>query len=571
MKEDWKIAEEQDYGKMYRRRRCYIDTDSMVWHDYSDLEEYPDVEMFLDDYRESGFIEIDCGEKGELASVVKSITIETLRRRCNHCEHSKRGREGKDKKIYCLPNNREGCDSCPLEEAFSKGFAVQLTCKREPEKICNHCGERNQGWVYSNSKVVLDIFDVRLKGHPTVLSIERGEEVCPKCRQRIFVSKIPLVQVDLKKKMSVRLICAILNRHSKDAGIADPCKKRIAQGYGISEELMKKFCSEAYTEAREKAEKEYLGYLRSKRASEKIREKETLFRIPCGTAFCSMSLFFQARNSLGEQRTLYLCAAIEKNEIDAIDAWVHGDFSPSLPKGMADGHLNFVAGHCASVSFPRVDRLVAFRVVQLVVAYGKFLKSGRFASEDPEVTEDLIECLQGLAAGDMPLYEFERKIGTIAGWSRWARKGRIFRAAKSVLVATETLGYARNSVEPLLRLGQALPQPPMEDDLHCAEGIADHIEKSLEASAKWQATSGEAPEGCYGTNCELAILRLLYINSAVRYDPEQGSYLGVPRYGVAAAELEVLLKDGLLDDRGRRGVIRKGRNAPGGGNQNRRF
>ena len=569
MKEDWKIAEEKDFGKMYRRRRCYIDTDSVVWHDYSDLEEYPDVEMFLDDYRESGFIEIDCGEKGELASVVRSITIETLRRRCNHCEHSKRGREGKDKKIYCLPNNREGCDSCPLEEAFSKGFAVQLTCKRESEKICNHCGERNPGWVYSNSKVVLDIFDVRLKGHPTVLSIERGEEVCPKCRQRIFVSRIPLVQIDLKKKMSVRLIYAILNRHSKDAGIADPCKKHIAQGYGISEELMKKFCSEAYTEAREKAEKEYLRHLRAKSESEKNKERKNVFCIPCGTTFCSMSLFFETRNSEDAQRELYLCAAIEKDEVDAIDAWLHGDFSSTLPAGMTDTHLNFVAGHCASVFLPNVDQLLAFRMVQLVVAYGKFLKSGRFAEEDPGITEMLKSCLRGLSVGDISPWEFKQRIDDVAAWSAWARKGRIFLAAKSVLVAMKT--FEGNPAAPFLGVGQALPRPPVEDEMHHAKRIADYIERSLEASAKWQAISGEESEGCYGTNCELAILRLLYINSAVRYDPEQGSYLGVPRYGVAAAELEVLLKDGLLDDRGRWGVIRKGRNTPGGGNQNQRI
>ena len=188
-------------------------------------------------------------------------------------------------------------------------------------------------------------------------------------------------------------------------------------------------------------------------------------------------------------------------------------------------------------------------MVQLVIAYGKFMKSRRGAVEDPMITSTLTTCLHTLSAGDMDFHQFEWLIMTIADWSSSCRKQRIFRAVRRVLAVLDTY-FAYQFSTPLRARVQSLSNPPTKDNLACAEHIARLIERSLLRSAQWQGESNEDPEECYGTNSELAILRLVYINSAVTYEHHEAPYMGSPLYGIPASKLEPLLVNGLLDDHG---------------------
>lgn len=541
---------EIDYEKMYQDHECYIDTDSSDWHDYRGLEEFPDLISFLDMYRGCGLDE-SLWEVEEAATLlVKPYTISTLSEQCKKCPHSKVKQDSTTAAtIYCLPGKKEKHSSCPLEEHFSEGFIVSLEYKLRENVFCTHCHKTIERPHFDkNSLAKLPIFDVRLNGSPAKLLIERKEEICPKCHKRIAVSpEIPNITVELKQGMTMRLIHAI-NNYGKDTGISGYCKKHIAQGYGISYSTLKKYCNATSKELRKQAEQICLKH--EKRRAEEMRAI-TKFSYPSTAPRYSMALFFSELRVKEETPELCLCAAFDKKELDAVVAWAHGDFSPEIPSGSTDIHLDFLAVHCAGIIFPDIDQMLAFKMMQLAIAYGKFLKSGRYATEDRGITESLIHCLRELSSGDMPFYEFERQIEAIEQWSFSSRKQRIFRAARRVHVVLEKyLGYTAST--PLREVVRAPVFHPTEADLYHAERIAHLIESALRLSAQRQVESGEDPEGFYGTNSELAILRLLYINPAVTYDTTQGGYMGAPVYGVPASEIEALLKSGLLDDRGRR-------------------
>ena len=185
-------------------------------------------------------------------------------------------------------------------------------------------------------------------------------------------------------------------------------------------------------------------------------------------------------------------------------------------------------------------------MVQLAIAYGKFMKSHRNATEDPVITDILIGCLRVFSSEDMDFDTFE---WLIADWSFYVRKQRIFRAAKRVLNVLQTYFRDNSSTTIQMRI-QSSAQLPAKEDLDQANRITDLIQRSLLLSAQWQAESNEDPEECYGTNSELAILRLVCINPAVTYDRQEDTYMGRPFYGIPASKIEMLLQSGLLDDRG---------------------
>lgn len=263
-----------------------------------------------------------------------------------------------------------------------------------------------------------------------------------------------------------------------------------------------------------------------------------------------MSFCFSELSSQNAEPELFLCAAFDKKEIDTVSGWARGDFSSALPSGMTDTHLDFLAAHCADIIFPGVNHLLSFRMVQLAIAYGRFLKSGRYATEDREVTEALTCCLLELSSRDLYFYDLEQYIDLIEGWSSSVRKQRIFRAARRVRVIIGSFFGYRYPDMLRAELYSSI-QCPSEKSLHHAAQIGHLIEENFRLSAQRQVESNEDPDGFYGTNSALAILRLLYINPAANYDSSLRSYMGIPFCGVPASAVETMLKNGLLDDQGR--------------------
>ena len=543
-----------DYREMYRGRKCAIAFGCDVFHDFSDLEEFPDLMRFLDMYRDCGLNEkLWTSEK--VNTFAKPITISALSNQCNVCPHSKLGRDKAKAEArargdavptatYRLPNKKCVYDSCPLEKNFSAGVEVNLEYQLRKNVVCNHCHMKMESPDFT-SLAKLPFFDVRLNGTPAKLLISRKEETCRYCHGRIAVSKErPNIAVDSKHQMTIRLIYAIKSYSTRN-GISTFCKKHIAQGYGISYSLLKKFYRETSDDLRKRAEQTYLEYVRYK--EEHPRNK---FIYSVVTPRNSMSFCFSELSFKKAEPELFLCAAFDKNEIDTVSDWARGEFSPALPSGMTDTHLDFLAAHCADIVFPGVNHRLAFRMVQLAITYGKFLKSGRYATEAREITETLIRCLRALSSGDMSFYEFERHIDLIEGWSSDARKQRIFRAARRVRVILGSyLGYRHSA--PLREVVYSPIRQPTEESLCHAARIAHLTEKSLLSSAQQQVESDEDPDGFYGTNSALAILRLLYINPAANYDSSLRTYMGIPFCGVPASVVETMLKNGLLDDQGR--------------------
>lgn len=407
--------------------------------------------------------------------------------------------------------------------------------------VCNHC-KQDVIRPYCGKKSKLSFFDVRLNGTPAQLFVYRRQEICPHCKKHIAVDLIPRIQVDSNYQMSIRLIHAI-TEYSNTNGISVFCKKRLAQGYGISYELLKKFFADAFVELREKANQTYSSH-------EKGKEQAAKFFYPCTTLGYTMYLCFSELKRTNKSPEFCLCSAIDKRQLDTIDSWAHGNFSPMLPAELTDRDLRILADQYANIFFPDINHAFAFRMVLLVIAYGKFMKSHRYATEDPGITDDLIACLQALSSGDMEYFKFQDRIQAIVGWAFYFRKQRIFRAARGVLVALDKFSLPSSS-PPLRMVVQSSTQAPTKEQHDLAKRIVHLIERSLLSSWQWQSESEEDPEECYGTNSKLVILRLLYINPAVTYVHQDGTYIGTPLYGVPAAELEVLLKNGLLDDRGR--------------------
>ena len=531
-----------NYKKIYQGHKCFIDIDSANWHDYSDLTGFPDLDQFLELYRDCGLNETDWNWEDS----VKPTHILTLLTLCKNCPHSKNALTNKSttEEVYCLPNDKAHYASCPLENHFADGVEVHLKYPQRFNIICSHC-KQTVPRPYLGKTSKLNFFDVRLNGTPTSLIVYRTQETCPHCKNHIAVDLIPKIQVDSKYQMSIRLIHAI-NDYSKNKGISGFYKRHIAQGYGISYELLKKFYRNTFEEIRSKAEGIYTAHI----ASRKTGESRASFSYSCITPYHTLTLCFSEVKRDTSSSEFCLCAAFDDSEIDVIDSWTHGDFSPALPNNLTDRHINFLAGHYAEIAFPGIDHLFAFRMTQLVIAYGNFLKSRRFATEAPEITNTLKRCLQVFSAEeDMDFYQFEQLIERIAEWSFCAHKQRIYRAAKRVLIALSTNVTSSFSTTLRARI-QAATHQLTKEKFNRIKHIAYLIEISLLASAQWQEESDEDPKECYGTNSELAISRLLYVNPAVVYDRQDGSYTGTPLYGIPASALEELLKNGLLDDRG---------------------
>lgn len=531
-----------NFKQIYRGHKCSIDMDSSVWHDTSDLVEFPNLDQFLKLYRGCGLNEAYWNWE----AIVKPATVLPLLNMCKKCPHSKNALKNKSttEGVYCLPNDKTHYASCPLEKHFAEGVELHIDYLPRFNIVCNHC-QRTVSRPYAGKTSRKEFFDVRLKGTPAKLVVYRSQELCPHCRKHIAVDLIPNIQVDSKYEMPIRLIHAI-NDYSTQMGISGFCKKHIAQGYGISNESLKNFFKGTLEGRRRKAEHAYLDYAKSRG---KIKAHAD-FMCKCISPNYSMFLFFSTVAHDTASTEFCLGAAIDEAEVEVIDSWAHGDFSSSLPPKLTDHHLDYLAGHCARIAFPNTDHLLAFRMTQLVIAYGKFLKSRRYAVEDPEITETLLNCLLVLAVGDMDFHEFERLIERIASWSLCSRKQRIYRAARRVLSVLDTYYMYPFSASLRTRI-QPSVQPPTKENIDQAERIVYLIERSLISSAQWQTASDEDPEECYGTNSELAISRLLHVNPAVSYDHQDDSYIGTPLYGVPAAALEELLKNGLLDERGR--------------------
>lgn len=530
-----------NFKQIYRGHKCSIDMDSSVWHDTSDLVEFPNLDQFLKLYRGCGLNEAYWNWE----AIVKPATVLPLLNMCKKCPHSKNALKNKSttEGVYCLPNDKTHYASCPLEKHFAEGVEVHIDCLPRFNIVCHHCNQTVPR-PYAGKTSRKEFFDVRLKGTPAKLVVYRSQELCPHCRKHIAVDLIPNIQVDSKYEMSIRLIHAI-NEYSKNKGISGFCQKYIAQGYGISNESLKKFYKDISEDRRAKAERAYLDYAKCRG---KVKAHSD-FLYKCITPNYSMFLIFSTVERDTAPTEFCLGAAIDEAEFEVINSWAHGDFSPSLPPKLTDHHLDFLSGHCAVIAFPNIDHLLAFRMTQLVIAYGKFLKSRRYAVEDPEITDTLLNCLTVLRSGDMEFYEFTQLIERIAGWSLYSRKQRIYRATRRVLAVLDTYYMYRFSASLCTRI-QSPVQPPAKENVDQAERIVHLIERSLISSAQWQAESDEDPEECYGTNSELAMSRLLHVNPAVIYDRQDDSYIETPLYGVSAAELEVLLKNGLLDDRG---------------------
>lgn len=529
-----------DYKSMYRGHKCTIDTDSECWHDYSDFVNYSSLSEFLEIYRNIGF------DERSWDSIEESFEIQTLLNKCKECPHSKNYRDCiKTTERYCLPNKKEMYVSCPLEKDFATGIKLKLDYKWRKQTVCNHCNEIVERPYFSeNTPAELSFFDVRLKNTPTQLLVLRKEEICPHCKGRLAVTEIPRVQIALKHQMTIRLTHAIVH-HSTKKGITGYCNRHIAQGYGISDSLLKKFLSERSAEFRDKGERSYLKI-------QKEMQAQTKLFYQCRGPSYSMLLCFSELVAKKDAPELHLCAAFDKNEIDWLTAWAHGDFSPTIPSTMTDTHLDFLADHCADIIFPDIDHMLAFRMVHLAIAYGKFLKSGRYAMESWEITASLVRCLHGLSSGEMSFNEFVQHIETIEGWSYYTRKQRIYRATRRVhAILDRYLGYRAFA---LLRevVCVSAASSPAEEDIRHAERIVQLIETSLQLSARWQVDADEDPDECYGTNSALTILRLLYINpAAITYNSNKQDYTETLFYGVPVSEVEAMLKSGLLDDRGR--------------------
>ena len=120
----------------------------------------------------------------------------------------------------------------------------------------------------------------------------------------------------MRYQMSIRLIHAI-NEYSKNKVISGFCKKQIAQGYGISYELLKKFYKETFHELREKAEQMYFDYIKHAKADHTIPS----FTCMCVTPEYSLFLCFSELEHDEESPEFCLCAAFDQNEIDVVHSW----------------------------------------------------------------------------------------------------------------------------------------------------------------------------------------------------------------------------------------------------------
>ena len=544
-----------DTENQYYGRECHINFDTTLLHDYEGLVEFSDGQQYLAYYRGCGF---DESEWDHPELIQQEYVVEANRSLCKRCPHSAKNRAGCLDKKYWLPNTKEKYLSCPLEEDFAIGTAFTLRYPRLGNRVCQNCGKTVKDSC-DGGKAQPKIYDVRFQGHPSKLFITREQEKCPFCGQRLPAVEIPGVQVNSTLKFSERLIRAI-SVYNREKGISGIPQKMIAQGYGITHEVLRQYLGDKRKQVLKTAEENYRKRIRDINKSQGSRHTVsehgtqphtwTYYFSDCTTVHYSLALYF---SSFGQtERELSPSAAFDKREVDVIDTWVHGDFSSKLPAVLSDDHLTVLA-HCyAATACSHLNQTLAFDMVELTIAYGKFLQSHRGASEDMMITDALRSCLEGLVSGDMPLSAFQDGISQIYGWSMYCRKGRIMKAARKLLTfldrSPSTLGLV---FQPLSALPRNDAEPNLQEK---ARHMGVLIEQSLMENTQRQDNSLEDPEERYEANPDLAILRLLYINPAAPVIEEENVPTEMPLPGIPVRRLEQLLREGLLDNRGSRPV-----------------
>lgn len=208
---------------------------------------------------------------------------------------------------------------------------------------------------------------------------------------------IPYVEVELRHRLSLRLVRALTLDGIRE-GILNGTKMRLANGYGLSYETVKKYLSARCAALREEAER-----LEAKRIRVLHRGYGSNTNEPPGpspnlyysliTTPIPLTLSFEALPA--KTTELALCAAFGK-EVQVLTSWVDGDFTPAMPRGMSDDHLVLLAHSFSAAEYRWLNNIFTFHICMLTIAYGTFLHTHRGAPEDREITEAMIFCLDDL-------------------------------------------------------------------------------------------------------------------------------------------------------------------------------
>ena len=233
---------------------------------------------------------------------------------------------------------------CPLESQFSLGTVFQLEYPIT-RTDCPLCGKEVSRFYTDKKSSTVILTDVRYNGGPAKLKILRQEGICPFCKQRLPAEEIPNVQVELKWGLTIRLI-RMITKHCVEEGIWEQARRKVAEGYGISLPVVKKYVSKTCEDVRKTAE-QLLAYEMSKPHDSRSKQLCSVtgrnlryYEVPM-TEY-PLKLYFTWPMSGRTTEDIVLWAAFG-TETDILSSWMQGDFRKRNIGSEFFGHIKELA------------------------------------------------------------------------------------------------------------------------------------------------------------------------------------------------------------------------------------